>query len=133
MSEERGAIRNRQHAAQLRDFTGIRFGNITPTDIDMMIEYKNICYVYAEFKYENATLPYGQRLALERQCDDMSRVKPTIGIIASHNSPGDIDAANTVVTEFRFRGAWHETQTETTTMELVSRFVSWAEFARDTN
>lgn len=129
--DERGKIRNRQYANRVRDFSGLRFGNITPTDIDGMIEYKNICYVYIETKFESASLPNGQRLALERQCDDMSKVKPAIMIVASHNTDGDIDVANTTVTEFRFRNAWHETQTTTTTKDLVTRFINWAEFERN--
>lgn len=131
MANERGVIRNRQYATQVRDFSGLRFGNITPTDIDGMIEYKNLAYVYIETKFENASLPFGQRLALERQCDDMSKVKPTMAIIASHNSDGDIDVGSTTVTEYRFRGRWRTREATTTTHDLIERFFNWVEHGAD--
>ena len=127
----RGAIHNREYATQVKDYTGLRFGNITPTDIDGLIEYKDKAYVYIELKYKDAELPRGQRLALERQCDDMQRVKPTITIIASHSETGDIDVANTTVTEYRFWGAWRTRDTTTTTYDLISKFFSWVETGSD--
>ena len=35
----RGATTYKERAKQGRDFTGLRYGNITPTDIDGLIEY----------------------------------------------------------------------------------------------
>lgn len=125
----RGKIRNRKFANQVRDFSGLRYGNITPTDSDLEIEYHNISWIFGELKFDETELPFGQRLALERKCDDMGKVKPTLGIIASHSTPEneDIDVANATVTEFRFRGKWHMTQTKTTAKELINRFVSWSD------
>jgi hypothetical protein len=130
---ERGVIRNRCYATQVRDFSGLRFKNITPTDIDGLIEYRNICYVCIETKYENSELQFGQKLALERLNDDLSKVKPVLTIVASHDTDGDIDVANTTVTEFRFRGRWHMSETVTSTHDLISRFFSWAEMEHGTN
>lgn len=125
--DERGVIRNKEYARRFNNFSGMRWGNITPTDLDGMMEYRNICYVYIETKYKNAELPFGQRLALERQCDDMSKVKPALLIVASYeNDTGDIDVANTTVTEYRFKGKWHESDGVTTTRALSDRFISWA-------
>lgn len=128
---DRGVIRNRLFANQVRDFSGLRFGKITPTDIDGMIEYHNLCYVYIETKYESAELPYGQRLALERQCDDMQKVKPAIAIVASHNTDGDIDVANTTVTEYRFMGKWRTRPDTETTRQLIDKFFKWVEFQHE--
>lgn len=127
MDVSRGVIRNRIFANQVKDFSGLMFGNITPTDIDGMIEYHNICFVYIELKHDKAELPYGQRLALERQCDNMNKVKPAIAIIASHNSNGDIDVANSSVTEYRFEGKWRQRQEATTTRQLIEKFFCWVE------
>lgn len=124
---QRGVIRNRQYATQIRDFSGLRYGNITPTDGDFEIEYHNICWVFGELKHGSAPLPYGQRLALERKCDDISHAKPTIVIVASHDTSGDIDVANTTVTEFRFDCRWVVPKNKTTTKELIGRFIKWAE------
>jgi len=51
MPEVKGVIHAPQRATQLRDYSGLLFGNITPTDIDGLIEYKNIGYVIIELKY----------------------------------------------------------------------------------
>lgn len=123
----RGVIRSRDFANQVKDFSGLCFGNITPTDIDGMIEYKNICYVYMESKFDGAELPYGQRLALERQHDDMRKTKPVLTIICTHHSSGDIDYANTIVSEYRFGSGWQHPSKETTTAELITRFLTWVE------
>ena len=127
---ERGVIRNRHYATQIRDFSGLRYGNITPTDGDFEIEYQNICWVFGELKHCAAALPNGQRLALERKCDDMSNVKPTLLIVASHNTDGDIDVANTTVTEFRFERKWRMPANSITTKELIDRFLKWAKVGK---
>lgn len=131
MDDERGKIKNRNYANQVKDYSGLRYGNKTPTDIDGMLEYNNICYVFIETKFENASMPFGQKLALERLCDDMSKVKPTLLIISSHNSVDDIDMANTTVTEYRYKGVWKPTKQETITKELVDYFVNMVQMDHD--
>jgi len=127
MDVERGVIRNRDYATQVRDFSGLRYGNITPTDIDGMLEYHNKCYIWIETKFDDAELPYGQRLALERQNDDMEQVKPAITIIATHNSEGDIDVANATVAEVRFRKNWSFKFKGKATREVMDRFIKWVD------
>jgi hypothetical protein len=105
---ERGVIEHRERAKQLRDFSGLRYGNITPTDIDGLIEYKDIAYVIFETKYGNAEVPRGQMIALERLCDDLQNYKHTMVIISSHNHPvnEDIDLANSIVSQYRWQKKW---------------------------
>jgi hypothetical protein len=109
-NENRGKIINEDRAKQLRDFGGLLFGNITPTDIDGLIEYHNKAYVIMEFKHRDNEIPDGQRKALERMNDDFEQMgKRSICIIARHcqddcNEP--IDAANAIVTEFREKRNW---------------------------
>lgn len=76
-----------------------------------------------EFKYGSAPLPYGQRLALERMCDDLQGKKETILIIASHDAAigQDINAAEAMAVEYRYRGEW--TTTHETTKNLVADFL----------
>lgn len=107
---ERGEIDNRERAKQLRNFSGLRYGNITPTDIDGLIEYKNIAYVIIETKFGDAQLPLGQLIALERLCDDLQNYKHTILIISKHNHPvtEDIDLANSIVIKYRWMRKWIE-------------------------
>ena len=124
---DRGVIRNRGYATQIRDFRNLRFSNITPTDIDGLIEYQNICYVFIETKHAGAELPRGQELALERITDDLEKVKPTITIVASHNTQGDIDVGNAEVTKVRWNRKWRTMTEITTTKALIDRFFSWVE------
>lgn len=127
MVVSRGDIRFPELASQLRDYSGLRFGNITPTDIDGLIEYKNRGYIILELKYVDAKILPGQRLALERLTDDLAKSgKKCLCIIASHNTdnPHDkIDAANTIVVEYRYRGQWLNPQRKSLTKELVEHFV----------
>lgn len=106
--DNRGAIRNSDFAGQLRDFSGLRYGNITPTDIDALIEYHDKCYVFAETKFNGVTVPYGQLLALTRIIDDLK--KPAVLFITSHHhAPNEqIDMANTIVERVYFRGKWRQ-------------------------
>ena len=104
----RDEIKNRERARQLISFKGLCWGSITPTDIDMFIEYHNKAYIIGEAKLFNADIPNGQMLALVRQCDDLQKVKPTYLIIARHNTPidQDVDFANCIVEKFRHDGKW---------------------------
>lgn len=120
----RGEILNRDRARQLRDYTGLRFGNITPTDIDGLIEYHGEAYVIIELKYNDADIPFGQMLALERLTDDL--IKPTICIIATHNTDveQDIDVASCTVVKYRFKKAWREPKAKRTVKQLINKFLA---------
>ena len=79
----RGEIRNQSQAGQLFCFKDLKMNKITPSDIDGLIEYKNKCYIFFEFKYNHTPLPTGQRLMFERLIDDLSNIKPCIFFLAS--------------------------------------------------
>lgn len=121
---ERGVINNKDRARQLRDFSGLRYGNITPTDIDGLIEYKDIAYVIFETKLGSAEVPRGQMIALERLCDDLQNYKHTIVIISSHNHPvtEEIDLANSIVTQYRWRKKWVDMKDNPYTVKML---VDW--------
>lgn len=112
-SIERGVIRNRNFATQIRDFSGLRFGTITPTDMDGYEDWHNKAWVFIELKYGEANLPYGQKLAFQRLCADMAKIKPTIGLVARHwaQVPADIKVADAVVTEAYYQGEWKTLRT----------------------
>ena len=123
MQPERGEIHSRDRARQLRDYSGLRFGNITPTDIDGLIEYHGKAFVIIELKYGDADVPFGQMLALERLTDDLS--KPALCIIANHditNPEEDIDVANCIVSQYRFKGSWRLPQRQRTVKEIITLF-----------
>lgn len=108
---ERGVIRNREFAQQIRDFSGLRFGTITPTDIDGFIDYQDKLFVFFESKYGDTKLPYGQKLALERLCDACASAgKLSAVLLLRHDSiiPGsDIEFAKLKVTSYRLNKEWH--------------------------
>lgn len=121
---ERGLVTYPNRARQGRDFTGLRYGNITPTDIDAMIEYKNKAYVLIEAKHIHApTMLKGQKLAYLRMCDDLTKIKPTLLIFCTHSHPlnEDIDFAACDVKAYRLNGRW-ENNVEMTVKELTDAF-----------
>ena len=78
-------IQNMDRFRQPIIFTGLNFGNIFPTDIDGMIEYKNKSYLFFEIKYREKEVPFGQKLALERLVNDTSEKKHSIALIIQHD------------------------------------------------
>lgn len=64
--ENRGKIHNRERGRQIIDYSGVRYGRITPTDIDGFFEQHNDAFVFYEMKYGDAMLPQGQLKALVR-------------------------------------------------------------------
>ncbi len=126
---ERGAIRDRGIAAQLRNFKGLRWGNITPTDIDGIVEFRDKAYVIFELKYGVAEVPYGQRLAIDRMCTDLEKAnKKVLGMIARHSTPapGDIDAASACVVEIWDRKVdthWRPPVKPLTVLEAINTFL----------
>jgi len=125
--ENRGKIRNRQFAQQIRDFSGLRYGKITPTDIDGFMDFGDKVFIFIEAKHGDAALPYGQRLALQRLCDAGTKAgKQSIVLVGSHNTPDDIDFANTPVTQIYFEGKWRKTQNPQTIRSAIDGFLAWA-------
>lgn len=128
MPFKRGEIHNRERAKQLRDFSGLLYGNITATDLDGLIEYKNKGYVFIETKLQGTLLDFGQKLALERITDDLTRSnKPAICIVSDHNindPTRDIDVAKTIVREYRLRGRWNTPHNSYTTKQMVDWFIN---------
>lgn len=100
----RGKVYNQARASQLRDFSRLRYaGNITPTDVDCLIEFGDEAYVIVEAKSNGKPVPMGQRLALQRMIRDfMLRGKKAILIVATHEMPIDeaIDFANCKAQEY---------------------------------
>lgn len=78
-----------------------------------------------EFKYRLTQMPLGQKLALLRICDDLALVKPhTMLVIASHDTPPphDINAAEAVVTHYRYRRQWHTPREPITVRQALDRW-----------
>jgi len=121
---KRGEVNNRDFATQIRDFSGLLFGTITPTDIDGLIDFHNKLFVLMEFKYKDTPLPRGQQLAIERLVDLIfASGKLGIGIIAYHSTDGDIDCALCTVREYRWKKRWHLPTKPITVREVIDRML----------
>jgi len=125
---DRGKIRNREAAKQLKDFSGLRFGKITPTDIDGFVDFQNKAFVIFEIKHGTATMPYGQRLGYERLADacEKSGIR-TLVIVANHNidAPNDIDVSVLPVTQIRFKQKWKTPNVPHTVRSAFEAFLKW--------
>lgn len=80
-------IMNPKRMKQLIDFKGLELdGGIYPTDIDGLIEYHDSEYIILEVKHDNAKVPWGQRLALQRMVDDFTKAgKKAVVIVCEHD------------------------------------------------
>jgi len=123
---ERGKIRDRDSATQVRDFTGLQFGTITPTDINSFADFLNKIFIFIEAKYGEAELPYGQQLAFERLCDACQKGGlETYFFIAEHHevTTNDIDFANCIIRKFRYKGEWRSPKKETTVRYAIEQIL----------
>lgn len=122
MGHRRGTLRNREFA-RFRDFSGLCWGKISPTDIDAYFEFANRAFIFIEAKYNGARLPYGQRLALERLVDAVGATKPALLVLAAYDADGDIVLHECLVTEYRTNGVWKIPLRAVTVRELIDRFL----------
>lgn len=118
---------NPARASQLIDYTNLQKGNMHPTDIDGVIEYKNKCYVFLEYKHGNAPFPLGQELAYCRMANDVAP-KPALVIVAEHyvDNPNEVvDGGNAIVRQCYYNKAhkWITPNQNMTVKELVEKFI----------
>lgn len=104
----RGKVHTPHLAAQLRDFSGMRFGKLTPTDIDGLQDFGDRLVVLYEMKLAGVKMEWGQELALQRFTDGMlSPKRHSLGLVAEHtNREGVIDLASCIVVKYRWRRRW---------------------------
>ena len=123
----RGSIQNREAKRQIIDFHGMRYSNITPTDLDGIIEYKNLGYIFYEYKFKKARLPDGQYLCLTRLVDDLCESgKMAVLLICEHNisyRDGDVNAANAIVREVYYKGKTFDCYKGQTAKEVSDKII----------
>ena len=126
--ENRGKIQNKERAKQLIDFSGVRYGNITPTDIDGFFEKADKAFVFYEYKLSGVEMPRGQELALTRIVDGLSTAgKEAVLFLCNHdesNPENDIQAANALVEKIYWHGKWHE-GSRITVKQQTDKFMQW--------
>ena len=128
--DNRGKIQNRERARQIIDFSGIRYGNITPTDLDGFFEKGNKTFVFYEYKLPEAEMPNGQRLALMRLVDGLSTAgKSAVLFLCRHNEynpKADVKAEQAIVEAIYWNKVWHK-GSNLTVKEQTDRFMKWAD------
>ena len=125
--EYRGKIINRKRSQQVIDFSNMKYNKITPTDIDFAIEYHSKAWIIGEVKYQSAELPFGQRLAIERFVQDVTKAgKYAIAFVVEHNVHNvdeDIMLDDCPVREYYYSGSWRNPKSAIKTREAVDIFI----------
>lgn len=127
-----GVIRHRARNLQVNDFRGLRYGKITPTDIDGALDFDGRLFVFVEAKFIGTPIGRGQELFLERVVDalDLRPSRFALGIVADHAHPSDhdIDFSSMVVRKSRYRGRWQFSANRLTTVrEAIDAMVLFVE------
>lgn len=121
-----GEIRNEENFKQPLLFTGIiRHRGISPTDIDMCIEYNGNAILLFEFKHYKSELTTGQRLLLERLVDCyQSENKIAAAILVYHYNDAiePIIAKNQFIDSVYTNGKWTKYNNLTTVEEIIEKF-----------
>jgi hypothetical protein len=127
IDSERGKIRNSEHVPT-KDFSGLRYEKITPTDIDGFMDFQNKTFVFLELKYGESPLPFGQKLALERLCDACgNNGRTSIVLIIRYETKGQeaVDVAPLPVDEYRIKGAWHKPKQRISARQAIDQILTW--------
>lgn len=125
----RGKIKFPNRKKQLLDYSGLLFGNITPSDIDGIIEWHNDKYALLEYKYKAAQMPFGQKLLLERMANDLYRSgKEVVVLVAKHEEDdcdNEVDAAKCLVRELYIptEGVWRKPKGEFSVFDICEMFL----------
>jgi len=77
----RGKIVHRNRKRQLLDMSGLRFGKITPSDLDACIEYRRRAWVFIEFKKDGGLPAAGQLRMLQELASDMHAAGKQVAVI----------------------------------------------------
>lgn len=113
MMGDRGLIRYPKYFNIQSNWTTFIYGNITPSDIDFCIEYKDILFLFGELKHKKETidLSTGQKLMIERIIDNMN--KPALFFICLFDENTMDDEGRVIwdicsVEKYRVKGKWLE-------------------------
>lgn len=112
---EKGQINSPEAYQQIIDYSGLRYKNITPTDIDHHIHFFEIraeVFVFIEMKYYTAVCKGGQRLAFQRLVDLLP--VPAVYVVAEHTSTDKyrpVMGHLCKVREHYSNGKWHNWHT----------------------
>lgn len=120
----RGQITNTPRKKQIVDFSQIRYKNITPTDTDGGFEIQGKVFVFIELKLDDTPVLLGQKLYLERLCDNL-RI-PAVTIVAEHQI-WDVEevilAHECIVREYYSNRNWRKPASPLLLQEVIDSFL----------
>jgi hypothetical protein len=123
----RGHIRHADRRRQLILWHGLRYGTITPTDLDLLVDYHNEAFIFAELKYLDTPLGSGQGLAVKRIVDHLAHAGARATFIVAshgvHNPLEPIYAPECVIRARYERGQWTERDANQTLRQGMDRFL----------
>lgn len=130
----RGMFQCIEHAKQLVSFEGLRFkgrtglNNVTPTDIDGLVQLDNEnCFILFELKHSGGA-PYGQASALTRLADAIRAGGVHCAVfVAVHNTPYPqiIMAKDAIVRNIYWDGKWYIEYKGRTLHEIALSFIDF--------
>jgi hypothetical protein len=125
---DRGRIINPLAAAKRINYDTMRKGNITPTDIDGIVEYHGCCWWINELKRGGKEMEYGQRTCLERTADALTEAGKYVVLVLGTEPSGDSEyrGEQVVATLCRFCGIWFHLPEE---MTLKDAWDEWSSSA----
>ena len=130
---ERGEIVHRGRSQQIVSWRGIRYGQITPSDIDGIyltrgvIEYQSKAWVFFEFKHKDAPpIQTGQLRMFNEMCAQLER--PALYLICEHDvsdASADIIAAESIVVSCRTKNnEWRQPTNPTTAKQASDQWIA---------
>jgi hypothetical protein len=123
---ERGDIKNLARYKQLFSYSGLtRRRNITPTDIDGVLDYNNNAFIFLEAKLINKEVDFGQRKALEGIIKSLHESgRPSCCLVFRHNSSSNeiIIVDKCIVSEIFYQGKWKSYSDNRTVLQCVIHF-----------
>ena len=121
-----GVFHSLPRAKQLIEFSGLRFGTITPTDLDGLIDYHNNAFAFFEIKSEGQQMPFGQALAFTRIVTHLERAGLKAALFVAEHCERDpdrqINAARCLVQRVFTRGVWTDVDGERPLREVIDEF-----------
>ena len=97
-----GEIKWRERMTQAKDFSNLKLGGFTPTDVDFAYDVRGDVFIFGELKAKGAPLPVGQRrllMGLLMLC--LEAGKKCVVLVAEHDTAANenIDVGNLYVTQ----------------------------------
>jgi len=120
-------IRNSKQVCQSIDFSGIENGKIHPSDIDAVLEFDNDALILMEVKRKGNEIPLGQKLLLQRICDNWKNNKSVVLYITHEffDVSKDIPLSECIVKSIYWNGHWYDNKIKNLKSILNSLGKKW--------